>query len=309
MQRPPQSITTLRAFAFSIVIAVLLGTFVLYVFTPARRNDCPVRVDGEDETSSNQLSFSAKPTDYQNYSWRVSTGEIQGANDTPSITVVNVGTGSSCTATVTIRQNDCQNSASHTTKVVPPACPTVSISCPSDVDEGQSITFGANIPFNPRFSFNWSVSAGQIKEGQGTAAINVNTAGLGGKSITATLEVGGNGCSSTTSCTTNITARPIARKTDEFAQMRWSEERERLQSYATQLQNEPGAQGYIVVFVKGNSREGRRRVSRLRTHLVNTLNIEAARVIFVEKETNEPLKLELWIVPNGAPPPSPKDRP
>ena len=309
MQRPHQP-TTFPATALAIVIGVLLATFVYHFVTPAGRIDCPVSVDGEDETYSSQLSFSANPGDYQSYSWQVSTGEISGPRDTPSITVVNVSSGSSCKATVTIRHNDCTNSASRTTKVrSPPACPTVSVSCPSSVDEGQSITFGTGIPVDPELSFNWSISAGEIKGGQGTPAINVDSAGLGGRTITATVQVGGFNCSNTASCTTEVIARK-PRKTDQFAGIGWTEVQTRLQSYASQLQNEPaGAQGYVVVYGYRNSAVERRRVNRLRAHLMETLNVKSVRVVYRPKEADRPLTFELWIVPNGAPEPPLTDRP
>lgn len=310
MQRPHQS-TAFLATASAIAICLLLATFVYHLVIPAGRTDCPVSVEGEDETYSNQLSFSANPGDYQSYSWQVSAGEISGPRDTPSINVVNVNPGSSCKATVTIRHNDCTNSASHTTKVrLPPACPTVNVSCPSSVEEGQSITFGTGIPVDPELSFYWSISAGEIKGGQGTPAINVDSAGLGGTTVTATVQLGGQNCFNTASCTTEVIARPKPRKTDQFAGIGWSEVQTRLQNYASQLQNEPaGALGYVVVYGYRNSAVERRRVNRLRAHLMETLNVKSVRVVYRPEEANRTLTFELWIVPNGAPEPTFTDRP
>jgi hypothetical protein len=68
-------------------------------------------------------------------------------------------------------------------------CPQITVSCPTDlVKAGDSVTFSANVSGgDPKVTptYNWSVSAGTITSGQGTPSITVDTAGLGGESITA----------------------------------------------------------------------------------------------------------------------------
>jgi len=71
-----------------------------------------------------------------------------------------------------------------------PPCPTVSVSCPADVDLGAPITFTASVNGDANVTYNWSVSAGTISGGQGTSSITVNTDGLGGQTVTATVEAG-----------------------------------------------------------------------------------------------------------------------
>jgi len=71
-------------------------------------------------------------------------------------------------------------------------CPDVAIFGPSNEPRaGQEITFSADIPLEPAITFTWTVSAGRIVKGQGTRMITVDTAGLEGKTILATIELGG----------------------------------------------------------------------------------------------------------------------
>ena len=92
-------------------------------------------------------------------------------------------------------------------------CPTISVSSPMSVIDGDKLVFVANVSGgnpNASFTYNWSVSAGFIESGQGTAVITVNTKELGGQTITATVELGNlpPACSRTSSSTTSIDVLP-----------------------------------------------------------------------------------------------------
>lgn len=76
----------------------------------------------------------------------------------------------------------------------PPSCPKVSVSCPDTVKAGEDLKFTAAVNGGASGvtpTYNWSVSAGSIKSGQGTSTIVVDTADTGGQTITATVDVGG----------------------------------------------------------------------------------------------------------------------
>lgn len=73
-------------------------------------------------------------------------------------------------------------------------CPTVSIECPIDAEEGQPMTLSVNVSGGEpkvNLTYKWTVSAGTIIAGQGTPTIAVDTKGLGEKQIKATIEIGG----------------------------------------------------------------------------------------------------------------------
>ncbi|MDT7542121.1 MAG: hypothetical protein QOE33_2025 [Acidobacteriota bacterium] len=76
----------------------------------------------------------------------------------------------------------------------PNVCPAVKMTCPDKVKDGEPITCTLDVKGgdeNVSPTFNWDVSAGTISSGQGTSSITVDTGGAGGKTITATADVGG----------------------------------------------------------------------------------------------------------------------
>jgi len=125
--------------------------------------------------------------------------------------------------------------------------------------------------------------------------------------VTATVSLGGAdpSCTGTTSsCTTNIKVPPQApRKFDEYGNIRFNDEKARLDNFAIQLQNEPTAQGYIIAYGSCTG-EGQTRGNRAKDYLVNTRGIDAGRLVVVDGGCMPELKVELWIVPSGATPPA-----
>ena len=76
-------------------------------------------------------------------------------------------------------------------RVMPPRHqpPTISLTCPSEnLQAGSRLPFFASI-LDDYDSVLWTISAGTIVSGQGTREISVDTAGLGGREITATVEM------------------------------------------------------------------------------------------------------------------------
>jgi len=73
------------------------------------------------------------------------------------------------------------------------ACPVIEISTPADsVKAGETITFTANVSgdFGSNMTYNWTVSAGEIVEGQGTPKIKVKTTReMAGGNLTASVEI------------------------------------------------------------------------------------------------------------------------
>jgi hypothetical protein len=170
------------------------------------------------------------------------------------------------------------------------------------VDLGSAITFNASVGSDANVTYNWSVSAGTITGGQGTNTITVDTAGLGGQTVTATVELGGldPSCSRTASCSTSVKpAPPVAVKFDEYGNIKFNDEKARLDNYAIQLQNQPAAQGYILAY-GSCAGEAEARAQRAKDYLVNTRGIDAGRLVTVDGGCRSDLSVELWIVPTGA---------
>ncbi len=70
-------------------------------------------------------------------------------------------------------------------------CPNIQIKAPDSVSAGQQARITTITADGSAGSFNWTVSGGTIVGGQGTSVITIDTTGLGGSSITATVELGG----------------------------------------------------------------------------------------------------------------------
>src|SRR6185312_8261069 len=86
----------------------------------------------------------------------------------------------------------------------PPVCPNVAIECPDRVVVGEPLTFRSTVTGGTsgvRQIYNWTVSGGSIIDGQGTDTIHVDTTGLAGQSLTATLSMGGYELDCTATCT------------------------------------------------------------------------------------------------------------
>jgi hypothetical protein len=278
---------------------------------------CPEGTSSDSCTASasRSVTLNAGATDENNdtllYTWTVTGGTLSGegasvawdlsalAPGTYTATVqVNDGNGHIVPGTATVTVAACTN-------CVPP-CPTVSVSCPSSVDPGSAITFSSSLSSSANVTYNWSVSAGTISSGQGTSSITVDTAGLGGQTVTATVEVGGldPACSRTASCSTQVTTPPaLAQKFDEYGNIRFNDEKARLDNYAIQLQNQPGAQGYIIAY-GSCAGEAQARADRAKDYLVNTRGIDAGRIVTMDGGCRSDLSVELWIVPSGSTPPA-----
>jgi len=195
----------------------------------------------------------------------------------------------------------------------PPPCPTINVSCPSDlVRHGTPVTFTANVSGgdpNAVVTFKWTLSSGTITSGQSTSSITVDTTGLpNSSSVTATVDVGGydRNCSTTASCTTAVYAIIEHGKIDEYGNIRFNDEKARLDNFIVELQNDPTTQGYVLCYGGrvGYEGEAQRRCGHAKDYISNTCEISADRIVTVDGGYKEELTVELWIVPSGANPPT-----
>jgi len=88
------------------------------------------------------------------------------------------------TKTITVKECDCP---------FVDACPTISVSTPTEsVKVGETIMFTASVSgiSNSNITYNWTVSAGEIVEGQGTPKIKVKTTReMADTAVTASVEI------------------------------------------------------------------------------------------------------------------------
>jgi hypothetical protein len=181
-------------------------------------------------------------------------------------------------------------------------CPAIKVNCPESVDQGTTITCVATVkdlPANVKPTFLWLVSTGFISSGQGTSEISIDTFGVGGQKVTATLGIGGLDpqCVATAWASTQITA-PIdikALKVAEYGdEIPKKEIEDRLDTYTRELQINPGALGYVVGFgrCRGN---GKAKAELARNYLAHIRGIDASRITVRDGGCSVRPRVELWI--------------
>jgi hypothetical protein len=192
-------------------------------------------------------------------------------------------------------------------------CSTVAIDGPSDVDANAPVVFKAKITgMTPTTMpvFNWSVSAGTIMKGQGTDEIMVDTVGLGGNEIIATVELSGAppDCRGSSSRPTQVKAPAIAcgLAFDQYGDLRFEDEKARLDNFAIQLLNVPSAAGQILMTAGQETfkNESADRLARAKSYLANVRHIDPNRIVTTDCGFTEELRILLYTVPTGISPPS-----
>jgi hypothetical protein len=190
-------------------------------------------------------------------------------------------------------------------------CPRVTIECPDGVAaSGVPLTFSANISGGDptiTYTFKWTVSAGTIMSGQDTSSITVDTTGLVGGAMTATVDVGGlpEPCVRSASCSLQLAYLCIfPRKVDEYGNLSPSDERARLDNFAVELKNDPESVGYIVSYAGRRAVANEARAERARSYLIGKHEVGAGRVVIIDGGHREERTIELWVLPHEAAAPS-----
>src|SRR5215210_6450298 len=146
-----------------------------------------------------------------------------------------------------------------------PAVPTspcpypVNVTAPAQVSDGDIVTFTADVGYSgpSGLNYTWTVSppAARILSGVGTPTITVDSSGLGNKRVTAILVVddgsGDRSCRQTAQATTNVGGLPTItppKRFDEFPSIAHDDDKARLDNLAIELQNNPGATGYVIAY-------------------------------------------------------------
>lgn len=190
----------------------------------------------------------------------------------------------------------------------PPSCPTVRIDCPDSVAPDRLVTFSANVSGGSALLapiYNWTVNAGHIIEGQGTPTIRVDPAGIGGQTLTASLDVRAAGLSCPASCAVSVPVPKLeCRKFDEFPRIPRNDEKARLDNFAIDLQNTPGSTAYVILYPAREARQGEteQHANRIVDYLVSYRGIDASRIIKLMGPIGPALRVELWTCPPGVRP-------
>ncbi len=199
-------------------------------------------------------------------------------------------------------------------------CPfPVNISAPKQVTDGEIITYTADVAYSGTTSlrYNWRVtpSSARIVSGQGSPTLNVDSTGLGGQRITATLTADDGSsypeCSQTVQAVSLVTPLEkkiiVAREFDECNSCSFDDQKARLDNLAVELQNDPSTRAYILAYGGRMSPLGQveKLMSRSRDYLITQRGIDASRIVVVNGGFREEDSVELWLVPSGAAAPKP----
>ena len=184
-------------------------------------------------------------------------------------------------------------------------CSQISIESESKVEPGTPVVFTArvkDISSDQLVVYKWKVSVGTITSGEGTATITLDTTGLGGQSITVTVQVltRENSCSG--SKTVDIAMPPpIDGHFDQYGDIRFPDEKARLDNFAIQLLNQPTARGVMLTFAGNPTYKGEAafRLRRAKNYLVKTRGVPSSKVMTIDGGYREDFTTILIIVPSG----------
>ena len=267
--------------------------------------------------TANAVSPGGNPIKYK---WTTDAGTINGegpvvtwnlAGLTPgyhkaSLDIQSVGSEGSCQAfsSVSVLVNPCV--------AVQPVCPAIEISCPTNVTLDQPLTFSSRynggVPANVVPAYNWTVSAGTIISGQGTDTIKVDTTGLAGQTVKATLSMGGYNLECSADCAVTVPLPKLnSRRFDEFPDIARNDEKARLDNFAIEMQNDPTATAYVIVYPGKSAKRGevQHHAARVVDYLVNSRGLDQRRIVTLVGPAKDNLQVELWVTPQGATPPNP----
>jgi hypothetical protein len=282
---------------------------------------CPPGFKAEEgSTCSDDLAVNVATTavdpenDVLTYNYTVSGGRIvgTGANVSwdltgaqPGTYTITAGVDDSCgvcgqtqTKTITVAECKCVQEC---------VCPTLGVSGPAGITTpGETMTFTANVSggSGETVTYNWTVSAGTIIEGQGTPAIRVaTTPEMAGGNVTATVNIEGvcESCLKSANETAGLETTPTNIEVDDIGKEPNDQIRTRLDNFFSQLQNNPSAQGYVITY--GPAREVAKREKLIRDHIAFR-NQDASRFVFIRGEGTD-IRTRLVLNPSGAPVPTP----
>ena len=194
-------------------------------------------------------------------------------------------------------------------------CPfPVNISAPQQVTDGEIITYAADAAYtgNANLKYTWKVtpSSARIVSGLGSPTLNVDSTGLGGQRITATL-VADDGssdpaCAQSAQAVSVVAPREkkviVSQEFDECNSCSLDDQKARLDNLVVEMQNDPSTRAYIIAYGGRMSplNKVEKLMSRAREYLITQRGIDASRVVTVNGGFREEDSVELWIVPSGA---------
>jgi hypothetical protein len=100
----------------------------------------------------------------------------------------------------------------------------------------------------------------------------------------------------------------VSRRFDEFPDIARNDEKARLDNFAIELQSDPSATAYVIVYPgkSGKRAEVQEHSGRVVDYLVNSRGLDQRRIVTLVGPKRDQLHVELWLTPQGATPPNPQ---
>jgi len=195
----------------------------------------------------------------------------------------------------------------------PPTCGVVDIDGPSEVQPNTPLVLKVRIAgpiHTTKPEFQWTASVGTITAGQGTSEITLDTTGLSGQAVTVTVALSGAqlSCKDSASKTIQVNVLPFVcgLPFDRYGDIKFDDEKARLDNFAIQLSSEPLSSGHILMSAGQETfkNEAAERLARAKSYLADVREIDPNRIVTTDCGFTQELELTLYILPAGATPPS-----
>ena len=184
-------------------------------------------------------------------------------------------------------------------------CPSITVNGPSRVTlDGDAMTFRAEVGVvGARIAYKWSVNAGTIEDGQGTAQIIVRTdKSMKNTNVVATVEVEGlpSACEKTASAAGPVGGIVCGLAIDEWEKLTDNEVRSRLDAFFANISNDSDYTGLIVLQVTAREKFNveNKRIKLILSH-VRFRKFDLSRIWF-SLEPSEMLRTKLYSFLPGA---------
>jgi hypothetical protein len=196
-------------------------------------------------------------------------------------------------------------------------CPyNVVVDGPDRVLEGDKIVFSARnlvrdtIPVN----YRWSISGGTIVSGLGTDSITVDTAGMGGQTIRAFLDVTddvyGSTCFQKNEVPTYVEKVEVPKPVmcDMWESKSADDDKARFDNCVLPYRATPNSQIYIILYQGTDKRSlsVEKLAKRTLDYFVKNLGVPASQITLTRGGNRARTGAQIWIVPPGAPTPVPQ---
>jgi len=188
---------------------------------------------------------------------------------------------------------------------------TDAVICPSiwlndqgvHIDDNEPASFSASLSPKLESGFVWKVSPGKILDGQGTGSIRVDVKGIDRLKVSVLADGISNECVRERTRLFSIGRRPVL--VDEFGRLPNSDIQARLDTFLTELSNNPSWTGYMILYGARSEPRTLEAAVRLVTKHFYFRRFSIDRIKIVKGGYWDHGGMQIWLLPDGVAPPKP----